>query len=498
MRPIWILSVVAALAGASVTHAELKLAGVFADHVVLQRERPIPVWGWGDVGKVVQVEFAGNTVEAKIPKDGLWTVTIPACEASSAGRLLVARCGEETAEVRDVVVGEVWHASGQSNMAWTVGAVRKQWEATQADLDAAQLPAIRFCRLDDGESAEPLRDLRRKATWTVCEPSSAANFSAVAFYFARRLQAELGVPVGILDSSRGGTPIEPFIPRAAFHGHSTLESERELGDRVDLAGLKALPGGVWARDNHWLPGRLFHSRIEPVARFAARGAIWYQGESNCGDGEDPRDYEHKQRALIRGWRQALANEELSFYVVQLPGSGARPSWPYLREQQRLAADLPRTGLAVTIDLEGGDIHPPNKRDVGERLARWALAKDFDRDVVFSGPRFVKQEVRGESLVLHFEHAEGLMTANKIGVDPPQPTPDEAPRNFEITDESGVWKPATAKFVGWTIVVYSPQVKAPIAARYAYATSPKGCNVYNGAGLPAAPFCSRPELLKVSP
>jgi sialate O-acetylesterase len=147
-------------------------------------------------------------------------------------------------------------------------------------------------------------------------------FSGVAFYFVRQLHRELGVPVGIIDSSRGGTPIEPFIPREAFGAHPTLRRELDLGDQCDLDGFWKLPGGVRARDANWLPGRLFNSRLAPLARFTVRGAIWYQGESNSGVGEDPRDYQHKMRALITGWRHAFGNEQMPVYFIQLPGSGA--------------------------------------------------------------------------------------------------------------------------------------------------------------------------------
>ncbi|MCA9086463.1 MAG: hypothetical protein KDA81_20545, partial [Planctomycetaceae bacterium] len=198
-------------------------------------------------------------------------------------------------------------------------------------------------------------------------------------------------------------------------------------------------------------------------------------------------------------RQAFGNEKLPVYFVQLPGSGAGEGWPYLREQQRLAADLPHTGMVVTVDLDGAGIHPPNKIDVGERLARWALAKNSGRSVPFSGPMFERQEVQDDKIILHFSHAEsGLMVADKDGLAEPRETPQSELAYFEVTDPSGKWQPAKAKIDGKKVVVTSDQVASPIAVRYAYAVNPENCNLYNRDGLPSSPFCSRPELLSYDP
>jgi sialate O-acetylesterase len=239
--------------------------------------------------------------------------------------------------------------------------------------------------------------------------------------------------------------------------------------------------------------------LAPLAGFAVRGAIWYQGESNSGVGEDPRDYEHKMRALITGWRQALRNEEMPVYFVQLPGSGAGAGWPYLREQQRLAADLPNTGMVVTVDIDGAGIHPPNKVDVGQRLARWALAKDYGKQIACSGPMFDRQEVQDEKIVVHFNYADsGLMVATKDGLAEPSEDPDAELAHFELADQEGNWWPAEAKIDGETVVVRTANVQVPVAVRYAYAVSPENCNLYNRDGLPASPFCSKPGLLQYDP
>ncbi len=483
-----------AAAFSSAALADLKIAAIFSDHVVLQCDRPVAIWGNSDVGSTVQLEFAGQTKSVKAGADGRWALKLDALKASVEARELVVTNGKDKLTINDVLVGEVWHASGQSNMEWNVGSVAGKLPAVKEQIAAAKFPAIRFRKINDGESATPLSELRGRGAWSVCSPQSVSSYSAAAFFFARRLHEELNVPVAIIDTSRGGTPIEPYIPRDAFTGHDTLKRELELGDKQDLAGLRALPGGVYARDANWLPGRLFNSRVAPVAAFAARGFIWYQGESNCGVGEDPRDYQHKMRALIKGWRAALSNDDLSVYFVQLPGSGANTHWPYLREEQRRAADVPGTGMVVTADIEGGDIHPPNKIDVGERLARWALAKDFGKSIAFSGPMFTKVQIDGGKVVVQFDHAnKGLMIASKSGLDAPKETPDAALRLFELADESGAWLPAEATIAGKTVVVTSARVPRPVAVRYAYRVTPKGCSLYNREGLPASPFISRPEL-----
>lgn len=479
--------------------ADVRVAGIFADHMVLQRDRPIQVWGWADKGKEVTVEFAEQAAKATAGDDGTWLVTLKPLAASAAGKELRVQGNDQGITIQDVVVGEVWHASGQSNMAMTVGSMARELEPVKSDIAAANLPTIRFCRINEAESPQPLNNLRNRAAWRPCSPATVSGFSGVAFYFARQLHTELGVPVGIIDSSRGGTPIEPFIPREAFDSHPTLRRELELGDQNDLDGIWKLPGGVRARDANWLPSRLFNSRLAPIARFAVRGAIWYQGESNSGVGEDPRDYEHKMRALITGWRQALRNDKMPVYFVQLPGSGAGAGWPYLREQQRLAADLPYSGMVVTVDIDGTGIHPPNKIDVGRRLARWALAKDYGKQIAFSGPMFDRQEVQDGKIVVRFKYADsGLMVATKDGLTEPCEDPDAELAHFELADQEGNWWPAEAKIDAKTVVVRSDKVQEPVAVRYAYQVSPENCNLYNRDGLPASPFCSEPGLLRYDP
>lgn len=478
---------------------ELKLSGIFSDHMVLQRDQRLPLWGGADKGQTVTVTFGDQSVSTTADDNGVWQVNLSPLQHTSQGRELAIQSGKESLTVRDVVVGDVWHASGQSNMAMTVDSVAQKILEAKQHINDASLPAIRFRRISETESASPQTDLPVRAGWVPCSPASVPKLSAAAFYFARKLHHELGIPIGVIDSSRGGTPIEPFIPRDAFTSHPTLQQELKRGDQEDLRGIWKLPGGVYARDANWLPGRLFHSRLAPITQFPVRGLIWYQGESNCGNREDPRDYQHKMRALITGWRKALGDDNLPVYFVQLPGSGAGPGWPYLREQQRLSSNLPHTGMVVTIDLLDKDIHPPNKIDVGKRLARWALAEEYGKPIPYSGPQFQRATIDNEKITVHFSNADrGLMIAVKEGIKVPRETPDKTLSHFELADGSGHWFPAQAVIKGTTVIVTSSQVPAPAAVRYACAVDPQHCHLYNRAGLPASPFCSKAEFFQYAP
>ena len=484
-------------------YAGLRLAGIFSDHMVLQRDQPVHLWGYADAKAHVSVELADQRHFTQADQEGRWSLTLFPMEASAESQRCTVSSAGETVQLEDVLIGEVWHASGQSNMAMTMNAVIKRLNLVHHVTESSDLP-LRFRRIREGDSSEAQADVPVGSGWIVSSPDMVATWSAVAFYFARRLHQRLGVPIGIIDTSRGGTPIEPFIPEAAFKDHPTLIRELELGSDNDLEGLWKLPGGVRARDAHWLPGRLFHSRLAPIARFATQGTIWYQAESNCGKGEDPRDYQHKMRALIRGWRVAFGQPQMPFYYVQLPGSGAGSNWPYMREQQRLSMDLPRTGMAVTIDLLDDDIHPANKYDVGDRLARWALAKTYGEDIAYSGPLMDRVILGDGHATVFFLHAkDGLIVAIKDGLNAPVKSSETELAHFELADSEGKWQAAQASIVGQSVVVHSAKVPNPKAVRYGYEVNPQHCYLYSKigfreVGLPAAPFCSDPNLLVIDP
>lgn len=481
-------------AGAIAT--ELRLARVFADHGVLQRGKPVPVWGSATPGAEVSVEFAGQTKTATAAADGRWSLQLAPLKAHATGNRMTVRSGDERLEVRNLLVGEVWYASGQSNMQMNLGSCAKKIPEIATMVAAPEPRPIRTLRVGNPDTPEPLGDLPQAVAWQQDTPQNRRGQSAVAYFFARALHEELQVPIGIIEASWGGKPIEGFIPRAGFTRDSGLRPILELAEADDLEKLRQIEGGVIIRNTAGRPGRIFNSRVAPVAPYALAGFIWYQGESNAGKGEDPRHYRHKTRALVSGWRSQWRDRELPFYFVQLPSfSDSASGWVRLREEQRLSLSIPHTGMAVTIDLRDSDIHPANKVDVGRRLAAWALAKTYGRPVVASGPLFRSATVEGSQMRVRFDHVgKGLMVASKQGLDTPVETAATPLAHFELADTSGDWHAAEARIDGETVVVASDAVTAPQAVRYACRGAPATANLYNRAGLPASPFCSKLELL----
>ena len=475
-------------------------ARIFSDHMVLQREASVPIWGQGNPGDNIVVRFARQTASATADANGQWQVELTPMKANAINRDLFVQVGENKFIIRDVLVGEVWFAGGQSNMAHKMGSSARKLSEAKALVTTADYPGIRFRKISESHAPTPRRDLRG-GDWIVCSPKSARGFSAVGFVYARRLHLNLGVPVGVIDCSWGGTPIEPYIPFEAFVGHPTLEALAELASQKDYERIRNLPGGTFVRDEKWLAGAIFNGRIAPVVPYAIRGAIWYQGESNCGKGEDPRDYAHKMRALIQGWRDAWGKDDLPVYFVQLPQWNSY-AWTFLREEQRLATDVKNTGMAVTVDLDNvNDIHPPNKIDVGERLARWPLAKLHSRKIGFSGPVFREIDIQDDIVKVMFDHTgEGLMVGQST-VGKVTESKNVTLHGFELAGSDATWYAAEAEIQGSVIKVSSPNVPIPVAVRYAcHPIAPKNrpWNLYNRAGLPASPFCSDWSLMSYQP
>ncbi|MBI1375246.1 MAG: sialate O-acetylesterase [Phycisphaera sp.] len=499
-----LIAAVVFLCGASGALAEVRPARIFANHMVLQCDRPVPVWGHADAGAAVTVAFSGQTVETKADAAGRWRVDLKPLRASVVRQQMTVRSGDDRVVFDDVLVGEVWLADGQSNMEYRVAQMAKALPEGQAMADMADLPAVRYRKIHDRDAPQPVDDLKDAQDWVVCTPQTVGNCSAVAFVFARRVHLTLGVPVGIIDCSWGGTPIEPHIPIEAFTGHPTLEKLAALAKANDIDGIKALPGGTYVRGSNWLPATIYNGRVAPVKPYAIRGGIWYQAESNCGHGEDPRDYEQKMRALIRGWRSVFEQPDLPVYFVQLPQWNSY-AWTYAREEQRRAMAVPNTGMAVTIDLDNANnIHPPNKIDVGERLACWPLAQVYGKTMEVSGPLFRNAKAKDGAMVVTFDHVtHGLLIGGIEGVGKiVAATGDDAVlHGFELAGADGVWHDAQATIEGEAVVVRSAEVKQPAAVRYAcapQAAKDKPWNLYNGAGMPASPFCSDWSLMPYDP
>ena len=479
-RSISILSVAIALfAFASFAQAEVTLPNVIGDHMVLQQGMPAPIWGWADKGEEVTVTFAGQTKTATADEDGRWQVKLDALKASKEPQTLSV-AGSNTIELKDVLVGEVWICSGQSNMEWSVARSANPKE----EIAAANHPNIRLFNVP-GHTIASVRQEKGAGNWQACSPQTVSGFSAVGYYFGRRLQKDLDVPIGLVGSNWGGTRIEPWC---------SPESFSEVDELKDIAETVA----KYNKDtklNHQQPSAIFNSMVSPLAPFAMRGAIWYQGESN-GNPNEAEAYYHKKKALVQGWRE-LFNEDLGFYWVQLanfreandnPAGG--DGYAKIRDSQRKALDIPHTGMAVIIDIgEAKDIHPKNKQDVGDRLARYALHQTYDKmSVVPAGPLYKSHKVEDGAIRVSFDNVGGgLMVGKKEGLEPTVELPDGKLARFAIAGADKKWVWADAKIDGGDVVVSSPEVKNPVAVRYAFSMNPAGANLYNKEGLPASPF-----------
>lgn len=498
----WGLVACVAVAGASTSGAQLEVTGVFSDHAVLQQGVRVPVWGKATPGAVVSVEFAGQKKATKSSKAGEWMLHLDPLKSNLTGTALKVRDGKREISFTDLVVGEVWLASGQSNMQFSLAACASRLPEGQAAMTNPASLGVRMLRIGCGAAEHPVADIdREQYHWKTDSPNVRKGQSAAAYFFARRLHEELKVPIGIIETSWGGKPIEGFIPRPEFEKHEALKPILRLADQNKLEELKRLVGGVWVRNDAGLPGRIFNSRLAPVAPYAVRGAIWYQAESNAGVAEDPRNYRLKMGAMIEGWRRVWKQPAMPVYFVQLPGFRDEfDGWTRVREEQRLSLEIPNTGMAVTIDLRDADIHPANKIDVGERLAKWPLALHYGKkDVIPSGPLFRSARFTGTTVRVSFAHlGGGLMAARKEGLAAPKETPTTDLAHFELAGEDGVWHPALAKIASEQVVVTSTAVPKPVAVRYACSGAPKNANLYNRAGLPASPFCSRLDFLPWSP
>jgi len=495
----------------SALRADLRLPAVIGDHMVIQQDKPIAVWGWAEPGEKVTVRLAGREMSAQARDDGRWRVVFPALRAGGDPLEMVVR-GERGMEiaVRDILVGEVWVCSGQSNMEWPLS----QTGSPTPEILRAEHPAIRLFLVPRRTADRPQEDVEAK--WTLCTPETAAPFSAVGYYFGLELHQKLELPIGLIEAAWGGTAIEPWTPPAGFAVvPETTEIMAELRQRVrdyrnSLAevlrlwetwvreSLEAISGNtelparpefpVHPLDDPQAPTALYNGMIHPLVGFAIRGAIWYQGESNRND---CLAYEHKMEALIRGWREVWSLGDFPFYYVQLapydyaynredPG-GDVPDFlrlPLIWEAQTHILRLPATGMAVTTDITDlNDIHPRNKKDVGIRLALWARAGIYgESNLCPSGPLFKSMSIEGDRVRIVFDHAAGGLISN-----------DGQPlRWFEIAAEDRVFRKAVAEIDGETVVVGSPRVTAPKAVRFGWHQSAVP-NLANRRGLPASPF-----------
>ncbi len=451
--------------------ADVKLPSILGNHMVLQQGEPVPVWGWADEGEKVTVSFHGKTVSTQTGKDGKWRIDLPAMKANTKGSDLTVK-GSNEIKLKDVLVGEVWLCSGQSNMEWSVARSGNAKE----EIANGKHPLIRHVKVPRKLSLTPQEDVPTGG-WQVCSPSTVANFTAVGYYFARHLQKEIKVPIGLIGSNWGGTRIEPWTPAEGFKAVPALR--KGFADKLDQF-TRGKPGRT-------TPTHMYNAMIAPLIPYAIKGALWYQGESNNGEG---MLYHEKMKALIAGWRSVWKKPELPFYFVQLAPFNYRnrdpKALPWIWQAQLETLEVPHTGMAVTTDIATvNNIHPPNKQDVGKRLALWALAKNYGYDkLVYSGPIFDRADHSEgkDSITVHFKECHG----RNVGLTLPEGKGIKV-ADFEVAGKDGNWRVAEAFTVyGHHVVVKSKEVKNPVHVRFGWdqKANPK---LFNRAGLPASPF-----------
>ena len=485
--------------------AEVRLPGFYGDHMVLQQQVPIRIRGWADEAESVHVTLNNVTASAVGGKDGRWQVELPAMQASSKSLVLQVRGKGNTMELKDVLIGEVWLCSGQSNMEWPVSRSAN----AESEISNANHPLIRHIKIPRKPSTVALDDVA--ADWQICSPETAGSFTACGYFMSRRLQKELNVPIGLVNSSWGGTRVEPWTPPVGFENVAalsgihksligrtpgTVEYTQSLTKHVDSleqwlvnarqslktgAGAPpspAFPDTLQPYRSHQDPTMLYNGMIHALVGFPIRGAIWYQGESNRADG---MLYFEKKKALISGWRELWGQGHFPFYFVQIApyqyGQEDPAELARFWEAQSAVQQIPATGMVVTNDIADlKDIHPVNKQDVGLRLANLALRHQYGRtSIVAESPEFESLQTAKDHLLVHFRKtAGGLKTRDS-----------QSPSHFEIIGGgSGGFRPATAVVIGDAVKLTSPDVPQPTAFRFAWHKLAEP-NLTGGSGLPVA-------------
>jgi sialate O-acetylesterase len=477
--------------------ADVKPSALFSDHMVLQSGRSVPVWGTADPGEKITVKFLKQKKSVNAGADGKWMVRLSKLKPGGPFEMTIA--GKSSITVKDVLVGEVWLGSGQSNMAFTVSKKHASYAGLlneDQEIAAANYPQIRMFTGKTAKTYEPQSEIGGE--WLVCSPDTVGDFSAVGYLFARDLQKALNVPVGIVLEAYGASTAESWIPRDALAADPLLkpmldkfdalvafyrQNPKATTDQAPPAPqtLNARPGKPGplrdpVQDQHE-PTVLFNGMINPVIPYAIRGAIWYQGESIVGGKAGVALYPHVMETLVTNWRARWGQGNFPFYVVQLPALKNVSNNPMVRESQAAILSLPNTGMAVTIDIGDPDnVHPKNKEPLGDRLTLIALANAYGHKVEFSGPVYESMTVEGGAIRLKFSHVGGGLVAKGGPL-----------KWFQIAGADQKFVDADATIDGDFVVVRNANVSAPVAVRYAWDNYPDGCNLYNAAGLPAAPF-----------
>ncbi|MGJ8696710.1 MAG: sialate O-acetylesterase [Verrucomicrobiaceae bacterium] len=489
--------------------AKLNLPVIFSDGAVLQQETGSKIWGWSDPGTTVTVSFGDHNASAKADAHGTFSLSLTGLKANANGQELKVTNGPETVIVKDVLVGEVWLASGQSNMEWTVS----NSNGAQEEIASANDPLLRVFTSANVAKATPQHDWSGR--WNPTQPDRTGSFTAVGYYFGKRIRQEVGVPVGIIECSWGGKPVEAFISEEALkalpEAKGLIERKAKAIASWDAEAANARfekqkaeyqkKLAAWKQDkkghqprgprrpedpavNPSMHSNIYNGMIAPIVGYGARGALWYQGESNANHGS-ANEYEELLGCMIKDWRTRWGTD-LSFYFVQLANyrqpttkPGVESDWVIVQDEMRRALkSIPNSGMAIINDIgAANDIHPRNKKDVGERLARWALAHDYGKTGhLISGPLFAGAEKDGNKMIISFDHADGLKSRDGKPL-----------KRFEIAGEDGTWHWGQAKLQDGKVIVWNDQIASPKKVRYAWAENPEGANLVNKDGLPASCF-----------
>jgi len=485
------------VAAAALLQAEVRVPKIISNHMLVQRNVPVRIWGTASGGEAVMVSMAGQSVKTQADPSGRWEAYLAPISAVGPHTLIIE--GTNKLTIEDVLAGEVWVGSGQSNMAWPVS----RTDNAEKEIQEANFAQIRLFKVKTATSEYPLEDV--EGEWTWCTPETVKEFSGVGYYFARHLREKVGAPVGIIQSAWGGTPAVSWTSRLTLASDPALAPamadyakaiddypvayaryQKQFKDweaasaKARAEGAKApnRPGQPVGPGHPWNPSSLYNAMIAPLTPYAIRGVIWYQGENEA---VIRRSYMYRRlfRTMIEDWRRAWGVGDFPFLFVQLANFAKAPQgqWPELREAQTMALELRNTGMAVTIDIGNpNDIHPTNKQEVGRRLGLAAQAIAYKQQkVVYSGPMYRQLSRENGALRVWFDYTDGGLVAKGGEL-----------KSFEIAGADGKFVPAQAKIEKDTVVVSSSEVANPVSVRYGWADSPE-CNLYNGAGLPASPF-----------
>jgi len=455
-----LLSLLCCLAIAGTLSADVKLPSVISDNMVLQQRAKAPIWGWAEPGERITVKPGWSKGETSAVADatGTWMVRLNTPQAGGPYEITIA--GKNAVVLKNILIGEVWVCSGQSNMVMTVKSYYNDGVLNRdQEIAAAKYPQIRLFSVEDQDTPQPAKDCR--GHWLECTPETVGGFSAAAYFFGRDIHKELKVPVGLILAAAGSSVIETWC------GRELLESDKDY-----------LPVFTYGEGHRMNPAGLYNGMIAPLIPFGIRGVLWYQGESNS---VNACVYRKLFPAMIQSWRKAWGQGEFPFYYAQISpwnGYGDKPISAELREAQLRTLQTPNTGMAVTTDMgDVNEIHPLNKQLVGKRLALWALAKTYHREgVEYSGPLYSSMKVEGDKIRLRFDHVGGGLIAKGGG----------ALTEFTIAGADQRFVSAQAVIDGETILVSSPRVNKPVAVRFGWSNTTEP-NLYNKADLPASPF-----------